>query len=113
MRTAATRGKHSVASVVIYIVRKQNKQLPQDDPNVGTDENLCMRKCGLAVEVIHPSHTHAQGKKCVGLVRRNNDETSIKGNLLFCFMNVFHVRGQSVSSGFCISKRIGSIVALD
>lgn len=61
-----------------------------------------------------PSLTRVhEARDGVGLVRQNNDETSIKRNLLFCFMNVFHVRGQSVSSGFCISKRIGSIVALD
>lgn len=34
--------------------------------------------------------TH-EARDGVGLVRQNNDETSIKGNLLFCFMNVFHV----------------------
>lgn len=58
------------------------------------------------------TRTH-KARDGAGLVRENNDETSIKGNLLFCFMSVFHVRGQSVSSGLCISKRIGGIVALD
>lgn len=61
-----------------------------------------------------PSLAHAHESKDGGeLVRQNNDETSIKGNLLFCFMNAFHVGGQSVFSGFCISKGTGSIVALD
>lgn len=61
------------------------------------------------------ARTHARTRRetAPGLLRENNDETSNKGNLLFCVMNVFHVRGQSVSSGFCISKRFGAIVALD
>lgn len=41
-----------------------------------------------------PSLTHT-GKRRLELIHRNNDETSIKGNLLFCFMNVFHVRDKA------------------
>lgn len=29
------------------------------------------------------------------LIHKNNDETSIKGNLLFCRINVFHVQDKA------------------
>lgn len=40
----------------------------------------------------HPSVTHAGELR---LNHKNNDETSIKGNELFCFINVFHVQDKA------------------
>lgn len=76
---------------------------------MGTNENLCMRKCGPAVRVIHPSRTH-EARDGVGLVLQNNDETSIKGNLLFCFMNVFHVRDKAFPVGFAFQRESAALL---
>lgn len=41
-----------------------------------------------------PSIVHV-GKKLLELIHKNNDETSIKGNLLFYCINVFHVQDKA------------------
>lgn len=49
---------------------------------------------GERVEAIHPSAVHVR-RRLLPLLHRNNDETSIKGNLLFYCINVFHVEDKA------------------
>lgn len=43
------------------------------------------------------------------LIHRNNDETSVKGNLLFDCINVFHVQDKAFPV-VCISKRTAALL---
>lgn len=52
-----------------------------------------MRKRGPATEEIRPWNTSARGRR--PRIRRNNDEASVKGTLLFYCVNVFHVRDKA------------------
>lgn len=49
------------------------------------------------------------GKRLLELIHRNNDETSVKGNLLFDCINVFHVQDKAFPV-VCISKRAAALL---
>lgn len=58
-----------------------------------------------------PSLTRAhKARDGVVLVRQNNDETYIKGNVLFCFMNVFHVRDKAFPVGFAFQRESAALL---
>lgn len=48
----------------------------------------------------HPSFKHVSKRLLkLQLIHKNNDETSIKGNLLFCCIYVFHVQDKAFPVG--------------
>lgn len=49
------------------------------------------------------------GKRLLELIQGNNDETSVKGNLLFDCINVFHVQDKAFPV-VCISKRTAALL---
>lgn len=49
-------------------------------------------------------------KRLLQLIHTNNDETSVKGNLLFDCINVFHVQDKDFPV-VCISKRTAALLS--